>query len=718
MQFVATLPEYADDLASSTTWGALDAHLHDVEGVAFYKHPVIKTASGAVPDLTVLPRGFEPLTVRCLPYRLDELADCGDQTWTLLSGTTLESPFVLLEDFVYALRARLESQRDLRRALHPQAVVSLPNMSRVDFFRKYPHLERGDLHFIFQDLDTSAALTRTKPLSESQWNSALSVVQNALPLQRTPLSTLPPEEGLTIGAAMRTVERDIALLDAEQVKVAHQMPPGPQRIRGLAGTGKTVLLAMKVANLHQHFPDKRILFTFWTQSLYSQLTRWIELFFRANAEAEPNWDKIHVQHAWGGATKPGVYSSLCRRQVAPRLDFNSARARSRSQPFRAACQDALSRPIEPYYDFALVDEAQDVPPEFFRMLYQMTHDPHAIYWAYDELQNLSSVETPGPSELFGNGPDGAPLVNLDGEYPGGIEKDLVLDRSYRCPRDVLMLAHALGLGIYGKACVQMLQSLASWRAIGYELESGELETGKPVVLFRPEEKSPNRVAKVYKGPQQLIGLAAFDSQEAECDWIAQSITNDIDKETVAPENIFVVALDTIRAKAFLGAIQQRLWLAGKNSLVAGVSDDSSVFARPGSVTLATTFRAKGNEAHVVYVANSEMLGKYAVEVDGRNRAFTAISRAKGFVRLTGSGPSMTPVQAEVHSILNDLPRFRFVFPDCAQLRRLDAETGRRKKEAQRLRRSALELLRAPKGALMTIDPELRKDLAAKIKEEE
>jgi superfamily I DNA and RNA helicase len=95
-----------------------------------------------------------------------------------------------------------------------------------------------------------------------------------------------------IGDSVRELEKQIALLDFEQEKAAIPIAPGPQRIRGLAGTGKTVLLAMKAANIHKHFPKKKILFTFNTQSLYNQAMKLITKFYRYHTENDPDWEVI------------------------------------------------------------------------------------------------------------------------------------------------------------------------------------------------------------------------------------------------------------------------------------------------------------------------------------------------------------------------------------------------------------------------------------------
>src|SRR5262249_27803884 len=59
------------------------------------------------------------------------------------------------------------------------------------------------------------------------------------------------------GAILRHIEKNIANLDAWQKRAAIEMPAGAQRIRGLAGSGKTIVLALKAAFLHSREPNWR-----------------------------------------------------------------------------------------------------------------------------------------------------------------------------------------------------------------------------------------------------------------------------------------------------------------------------------------------------------------------------------------------------------------------------------------------------------------------------
>ena len=59
--------------------------------------------------------------------------------------------------------------------------------------------------------------------------------------------------------------------DDAQRAISMQLPNGPQRIRGLAGTGKTIVLSLKAAITHKRLESFKVLYLFNTQSLYTQV---------------------------------------------------------------------------------------------------------------------------------------------------------------------------------------------------------------------------------------------------------------------------------------------------------------------------------------------------------------------------------------------------------------------------------------------------------------
>lgn len=92
------------------------------------------------------------------------------------------------------------------------------------------------------------------------------------------------------------IERRLYELDTQQEQLGKQIPPGPQRIRGIAGSGKTVILAQRAAHLHLKHPEWDIAFIFFTRSLYEQIRRevdrWLQRFSNGRVTLdEPNDDK-------------------------------------------------------------------------------------------------------------------------------------------------------------------------------------------------------------------------------------------------------------------------------------------------------------------------------------------------------------------------------------------------------------------------------------------
>lgn len=692
MEFLASLPGFSNDLPVKTTFQWLEGVLGTAEGICYYKYPIVGVSG--TPDLVFLLQEYQPIVVKCFDVTLDRIVAVEDDRWWILDGKNeveIDSPGVIVDDLATELRTRFDKVRDLRRRLDPKAVVSLPLCAKSDFAKKFGML--ANVIWSGGDAVEECLWKLDQPLSSQQWRLSRSVLQTAIPLTKNPGGTTRTAD--TLGAAIKVLDTDIALLDEQQNKVAIQIPPGPQRIRGLAGTGKTVLLAMKAANIHHHFPDKKLLLTFNTQSLYNQARNLVTRFYRFYSDVDPDWDVLHIRHAWGGRSRPGVYYDLTQRQGLRALDFISAKSIDAVTPFRACCLAALAQRIDAEYDYILVDEAQDFPKEFFPLLYKLSRPPHAIYWAYDELQSLASLEIPDPTELFGVDADGKALVSLDVDEDDGMDRDLVLLKSYRCPQSVLMLAHGVGLGIHNpRGPVQMLGDETSWKAVGYEIEGGPLTKGTPVVLFRPPENSPSRIAEIYTGKQRLVSGRTFPSLEEELKWIADSIVSDIRIEGVPPEQIVVISLDSRRAKDYMMKLQALLVRESIASTIPGLVDDASDFAEAGMVTLSTVFRAKGNEAPIVYILSFQSLYDFAEEIENRNRAFTSISRAKGWVRITGTGRRMAEVTKELKKIIDDIPRFKFVFPDMEKIRKLDASETTRRRRAVKKAKAAVESLRS------------------------
>ncbi len=484
------------------------------------------------------------------------------------------------------------------------------------------------------------------------------------------------------GAKLKELEDSIATLDHRQNKAVIETVEGVQRIRGLAGSGKTIVLALKAAYLHTQFPDWRIAVTFHTRSLKGQFKRLINNFCIEKSGEEPDWTKLRIVNAWGapgGNERDGIYYEFCRTTGQTFYDFKSASFKfgGSDKAFDGACQAALagiSQPLD-LYDIIITDEAQDFSPSFLRLCFTMLRQPKRLVYAYDELQNLSGSSVPPPEEIFGNDDHGKPLVTLGDDG----RRDVILQRCYRNSRPVLVTAHALGFGIYrptpagGKTgLVQMFDHSALWEEIGYHIREGQLKKNYRVVLERTDDTSP-RFLEEHSSIDDLVHFECFKNEIDQNEWLIDQICKNLNTDDLRHDDIVVIHPNPITARNNTGPIRKKLYELGIQTHLAGVDTEADVFFRTDipSVTFTGIYRAKGNEAGMVYVINAQDCDGTGKGLSNlRNRIFTAITRSKAWVRVIGHGSGMQNLINEFQELKNKGFVLDFTYPSDELLGKL------------------------------------------------
>lgn len=558
-------------------------------------------------------------------------------------------------------------------------------------------------------------LTLESPLSIEEYAELRSVIEGAKALTRPAKRIIDDEERQKPALALARLEAEIANFDQKQRRAALITIAGPQRIRGLAGSGKTIILAMKVAHLHLTKPDQKILITFLTKSLKVTIKSLITKFFRHYKDEDPDWNQIHIRHGWGGARTHGTYADACRENGKIPLSLNDARkiAPAGMDAFDFACRQLLSSTvITPYYDHVLIDEGQDFPAAFYELIYAVTkgeNDSKSIVWAYDELQNILNVRMRTPEELFGYNEDGSPRVSLarsGRNLPPGATNDTVLEKCYRNQRKVLVTAHALGFGIYGDI-VQILEDKDHWRDVGYEVVSGDLSVGSLTEIIRPEENNPISIEVNEELP--LIDFYAANGIGDEVAYVADGVAGFIN-QGLKPEDVVVIALDDKNARQYFSELSA---LLTQQNVVSNniISDPYSEppFSIEGMVTLSTVYRAKGNEAAAVFV-----LGVDAVSLrtrSGRNKLFTAFTRSKAWVRVSGIGDTANQIITEIETADANFPALKFYMPDPEQVELIQRDLSKRTIAANKIK--AEYMARLKEAGLS--DDEIADVLSAEIK---
>ena len=647
-----------------------EQRLEIVDAVLYYKFPLFKNVDENVysPSIMLVDAIHGILLFRCDSRSVRELEANG------LSNSLQKIDAALSEVYNFVL-SKLIKNRNLRKS-RDELVIKIFAALYIPFLgsenKDSIPSDKFENELLISEFNVSKFVLESKLAN----TPALETLRELTAVLEGAKGIIKPKERNTSeldskGAILAYLEKEIATLDKHQKHAALTQLKGPQRIRGLAGSGKTIVLSMKAALIHQRNPEARILYTFYTKSLYDYMKRLITRFYRDNEDTDPDWNKICIRHAWGGASLPGVYYETCKENGIQPLNLKEAQVRSQKDLFDYVCSDLLRRKegqLKPIYDYVLIDEAQDFRPSFYQLCRQIVRED-CIVWGYDELQNILNVKVQSTVETFRNPEYGYLPINLEQlrqNHPD-IDNDVVLPKCYRSPRNILVLAHAIGFGIYNKPnIVQMLENKGHWEDLGYEVLKGDCKEGDNMIISRPEENSPLGV-NIQDKLNDLINYYVADDFTSEVNWIANAISKNIQEENLKPEDVLVICIDDRYARRYFSKIAAELIQKGILSVNVLENTYSTDFFVEGNVTLSTVYRAKGNEAAMVYVIGTDTFYLEKDSRTARNKLFTAFTRSKAWLTVTGAGEKTNVLIKEIRIALDKMPNLEFIYPNVEEM---------------------------------------------------
>ena len=446
-----------------------------------------------------------------------------------------------------------------------------------------------------------------------------------------------------------------------------------QRIRGIAGSGKTVILCQKAALMSVKHPQWQIALVFFSRSLYTsiiqQVDRWIRYFTQDKIGYDADNSRLKILHAWGSKQQPGFYGTVCKATGSIPLSVPFTLSSPPHEALAEACLQLLeSRIIPQMFDAVLIDEAQDLMSDcwhyqqkqpFFWLAYQslrpinpISPQQRRLIWAYDELQSLGSLKIPEPVELFGE--ELGHLVT--GQY-SQINKTEIIPRSYRTPQQIVIVAQAIALGLRRtKGLLTGSIYPEEWAALGWQI-SGDWQLGNTITLTRIN--SPNIIGELWNG--EAIYFNYFPSRQLELTSLAQQLKHNLSEDRLQADKILIIVLGSAyEASALLK--QTAIFLINQgidiylpsqrtyNAIDARTQDNPNQFWHPGAITLSTIHRAKGQEAEQVYLVGLDHIAQED-NICLRHQLFTALTRTKAWVNI--SGISNYSLYQELEQLIKD-----------------------------------------------------------------
>ena len=679
----------------------------ELEGSLYIGYPILATADHSVTVdslLVTVERGL-------VAFLFDEHppdADSEGELWRMREDRQ-DQLFIAVEN---SLRRHEALRRGRRLGVKVQIIMVVSPGTEIP----------EDLVGVYSPIqDIPRFLEECEPFEEQYFKPLQAALQKVATM-RPPKRRAGVRSSQSKGAVIKRIEREIANLDRWQKGAAIESPDGAQRIRGLAGSGKTIVLALKAAYLHAQNPDWKICVTFSSRALYQQFEDLVRRFSFEHLNDEPNWQNLRILHSWGGRSREGLYQQIAIHCGSIPRDFMYGRAKyGMDRAFEGICSElwaeiATSSP-EPLFDAVLIDEAQDLPIPFFKIIYKVTRQPKRIIWAYDELQNLSESAIPTVDEQFGTNAQGQPLVTLTNTEDGP-DQDIVLPICYRNTPWALTLAHGLGLGTAREnGLVQSFDDPSLWTHIGYNVVDGELQKGSSVTLERGSNSYPSYFPELLT-PDDAIQTNVFSTAEDQARWVAQSIWESIHEDELEYDDFLIILPNAYTARTQAAIVLDALNNVGLNGHLAGDTTSQDVVFEPDSIAIANIYRSKGNESPIVYVLNAQHCLTNRRPATARNILFTAITRCKCWVRICGVGERMRVLQREIDSIRSNNYRLRFSVPtdeELQNIRQIHRDTTARERarvdEAERGLRIFVDALDRGEISLNDMPMHLRTSIA-------
>ena len=704
-------------------WEAVKIAFADSNCLCYWRYPIFSQVGNIRKEPDILIADFELglIVIEVKSITIDQIVSINGHRWEFSNFyTKYSNPYEQAENQLFALLGYCDREPLLRRQTTGRTLVSLPLITTEEWqqkgfnklpscppiiFKNHLHLSSTNTHNhpLIQHIQKTTPVIKGKSLNEEQWKLLLAVL-GGTPIFRKSINKpstnnqlsieiIPPEG--TRGWVLSQTRQQLSELDLHQETIAKQIPPGLQRIRGIAGSGKTVLLCQKAAQMHLKYPDWDIVLVFFSRSLYEpiikEVNKWLRRFSSGEVQlnlspvnGEVQSSKLKVLHAWGGKNQPGLYSIICEAAGVKPLTAYETKSKQPHESLAEVCSLLFEDAIIPQiFDAILIDEGQDLIVDhnlkfkdqqpFYWMAYQALKfvDPQypeqrRLIWAYDESQSLSSLNIPTASELFGD--ELGHLVT--GQYADGIKKSEIIYRCYRTPSQIVTAAHALSMGLLRPGgMLSGITRTEDWKAIGYEV-TGRFTRGQKITLRRINENYHNLISKLWEKP--LLEFEIYSSRQAEFSALADKILDNLKQDALKPhEDILVVVLgDFFDAVRLENHVASFLMQQGINIFIPGATEcnilkpepekrDRNKFWCNGGVTVSRIHRAKGHEADMVYVVGCDRIAQDESNITLRNQLFVALTRTRGWANLSGIGKY--PFYEEIKRVINSDGTFNFTF---------------------------------------------------------
>ncbi|VEP11689.1 Pentapeptide repeat protein [Hyella patelloides LEGE 07179] len=698
--FIATEPlGVTGEKGEQIVWNSIKSVFAERDCLAYWRYPIFDSQTRKEPDILIADYDLGLIVIEVKTIKINQIENIQGYRWQYKNFyTEYGNPYQQATNQLFSLLKKCDREPILTQQVTARVLIALPDITEQQWQDKGFHLLLSNPPILFKDSLANSAksyqiinqapyIRQGNSLTVTQWE-LLQAILAGTPVY---LEDKPRDKTRKANRSiiLQQARSRLSELDLLQEKIAKQIPPGMQRIRGVAGSGKTVLLCQKAALMSLKYPNWKIALVFFSRSLYDTITKqvdkWIRYYSQDRQQYNLEKSNLKIMHAWGSKTQPGFYSTICKLAHKYPLSVNNTISKKPNEALAEVCTQLLeTTAITQSFDAILIDEAQDLIVDnwryqdkqpFYWLAYQalrpvspINPSQKRLIWAYDEIQSLDSLKIPDAVELFGES-----LGHLvTGKYSDEIHKTEILTRCYRTPQQIILTANAIAIGLLRKKGLLIkLRDSAEWLTIGYEI-IGEFKLGQEITVKYNSIYAPNPIAELWQ--QNIIDFEKYSSRQQELTVLANNLNYNLNREQLQPsQELLVIVLGSYQeaielqqlAAKFLMRQGINVYIPGSNTynFIPDNNKDNNpnLFWHPGAVTISTIHRTKGQEADLLYLIGLDNIAKNESNIYLRNQLFIALTRTRGWAYL--SGISDYEFYSELTAVINSKDTLKFIYQE-------------------------------------------------------
>jgi superfamily I DNA and RNA helicase len=555
--------------------------------------------------------------------------------------TVPQDPIRQAEQAMYGVKNAVERKLGYRQAQPLYNVMAaFPNISESDWVERGYDQAYDSVHLLFREtLETSQRLKKrvgmlvTKTMEESKKATPLNIEQvSAIKAvfgdsavindRRQPRAWIDKQKLGEYVDYMASLEK---YLSSEQQELSRLAIDGyPRLIRGVAGSGKSVVLANLAARyLNRQLNRSQDMFDIgnrdihigvlcFNRALVPFLRGKIGDAYKQQTLAEMPAKYVNVTHF------NGLFYMLSEQGVLKYIPI-SVDAVERAVRYREQLNLFSKRNPDWFasiqFDAAFVDEGQDLRSEEYQLLLELVKPntstgERALVIFYDDAQNLYARTRPNWKQ-----------IGIDVQRG---DRARVMRECFRNTREIVEVAFNVLLG--SQACEKQLVQTRTFADVNYLKQLGLVEELGDHFRIRFTERSFEKPA-----------VRMFSSRRQEREWIAEEVVRLIEEEQVRPEDILIL----FDKSAEFDCLPELIGRCAKNGDIRGFirpynngnkQDQDKYIFRENFLTISTTHGAKGYDAQIVFIVGTD---QFELDEKGRASFYVGCTRAKMMLYLSG-----------------------------------------------------------------------------------